>query len=233
MPPYGRVDRSQIKDHVLVWSGSRVPSDAGQAFLLFCGNLGPHSLRSTPNYFRHYVLKMLRSAKGASRGDSKPAPPDLRSHNNADWDQTSEGDSTLSALGGSGPTHTRHCAYRLQLVCTTAALASTDTHTPLPSEEGRSVSPPDSALRSATSSAAFRRASRWRARAASYASRRRRHSEAEKCGRSRSRYPKADLDGHSPMASCGNGGGGEGTCHSPPPRVALETSAASAAAAQG
>ena len=71
---------------------------------------------------------MLRSAKGASRGDSKPAPPNLRSHNNADWDRTSEGDSTLSGLGGSGPTHTRHCAYRLQLVCTTAALARTGTH---------------------------------------------------------------------------------------------------------
>eukprot|EP00966_Prymnesium_polylepis_P013050 300795-Prymnesium_polylepis.1 len=38
-PPYGRVDRSQIKDHVLVGSGSRVPSDAGQAFLFFLRQL--------------------------------------------------------------------------------------------------------------------------------------------------------------------------------------------------
>eukprot|EP00966_Prymnesium_polylepis_P109345 2531319-Prymnesium_polylepis.1 len=74
---------------------------------------------------------MLRSAKGASRGDSKPAPPDLHSHNNADWDRTSEGDSTLVG-----------------------------------------------------------------SRRTAYASRRRRHSTAEKRGLSRSRHPKADLEGH-------------------------------------
>eukprot|EP00966_Prymnesium_polylepis_P015732 363472-Prymnesium_polylepis.1 len=51
---HGRVDRSQVKDHVLVWSGSRAcPLTPGRRFyFVCCRNLGPHSLRSTPNCFR-------------------------------------------------------------------------------------------------------------------------------------------------------------------------------------
>ena len=90
------------------------------------------------------------------------------------------------------------------------------------------MSPPDSAPRSVE----FTRASlsRCRARAASYASRRKRHCTAEKRDLSRSRHPKRLLEGHSPSTSCGNGGGGgEGMCQCPPPRVAWVTPAASTA----